>query len=549
MSSVIFKAWDFLFGRFLGKLIGIILGGSVLFILYLLISRIVSYNSDDASIILEGQAVMRGNLIMRGWYVPADNFLTIDIPLYALGLLLGFSKSSLLQIIPSLLYTLVVIAGGYLASTLLQGRQRVWSVLAFLAIVAFPSFYMVRNILIGPIHVGTILFILLGLIAYRFYYLKENKRKKLAFAGILLMTVLMIVGDPFALVLFLLPILFTEVLQRLAKKRLAWRENPMLLGILLAALLGFSIRQILEFAGLHLLLSAGFVLASPANMGGNFIDGIKGILLIFHANILSGNSFSLENIAIVINLLVVIALVYAMARWSIRYLFSTTTAEAQVVSVLIWGSIGVFTAFTLSTLGGSEGVRYLYPLLFFGGVICFAITHAFIHRYVLKFAIILALLANITIFAVNLFQAPNATQADIPLITLLKEHHWTQGLGAYWASTIVTVQSEEQIVVRPVIRCGNHVYPQYFLSDEKWYNEANLQQANFIVYRYTDKPQAFYEASVQSFGMPDYQYNAGIYTVLAWNTPLITHMQAGYSFWISYDRSVWLANNVCYNNS
>ena len=68
----------------------IIVGSSILFTSYLLISRIVIYNSDDASIILEAQSMLHGNYILRGWYMPADNFLTIEIPLYTLGCLLGF---------------------------------------------------------------------------------------------------------------------------------------------------------------------------------------------------------------------------------------------------------------------------------------------------------------------------------------------------------------------------------------------------------------------------------------------------------------------------
>jgi hypothetical protein len=42
--------------------------------------------------------MLHGNYILRGWYMPTDNFLTIEIPLYTLGRLLGFSMTSLARL-------------------------------------------------------------------------------------------------------------------------------------------------------------------------------------------------------------------------------------------------------------------------------------------------------------------------------------------------------------------------------------------------------------------------------------------------------------------
>jgi hypothetical protein len=136
---------------------------------------------------------------------------------------------------------------------------------------------------------------------------------------------------------------------------------------------------------------------------------------------------------------------------------------------------------------------------------------------------------NAAPFAVSLYQAPTAKPTETQLLVVLEEHHLTQGLGTYWVSSIVTVQSEEQVVIRQVTISNHQIHPYYFLADEKWFDVSNLQRANFIVYRDSDDPQAYYDASVRSFGIPDHQYNVGIYTVLTWNTPLLTHMQLRYS--------------------
>jgi hypothetical protein len=538
LTSVISQIWHLLSQSFYSKLIGIVLGSSLLFATYLLISRTVVYNSDDASIILEAQSMLNGNFILHGWYVPTDNFLTIEIPLYALGLLLGFSTSSLLHIIPSLLYILIVISGGYLASTLLQGKQRIWSVFAFLGIVAFPPLAMVQRLLVGPVHMGTILFTLIGLIAYRLY-LTGKKGRKVAFAILLLVITLAVIGDPFALVFFALPLILTEGLQTLVQKRRSLRENSILSGVLLAIILAFGIRELTELAGLHNLVTAGFVLTNIPGMASNFISAIKWLFVLFHANIFAENSPSLSSIPVFINALLLIALIYTAIRWSIHALFvipkksHTTAATTQILNILLWGSAGILASFTLSTLGGDSGARYLYPLFFFSGIISLPLMCSFINRHALIFVIMLALLANTITFAIALYQAPNAITPEAQLITVLEEHHLRQGIGTYWVSPIVTVQSEEQVVIRQILISSHQIHPYYFLADEAWFNRSNLQGANFIVYRESDGPQAYYDTSVRSFGMPDHQYHTGTYTILTWNTPLLTHMQPGYSFWTS----------------
>lgn len=528
-SVTVLKAWHFLFGRSPVKWMSIIVGSSILFTSYLLISRIVIYNSDDASIILEAQSMVHGNFILRGWYMPADNFLTIEIPLYTLGRLLGFSMTSLLHIIPALLYTLVVILGGYLASMLLQRDQRIWSLLAFLGIVAFPPLDEVQRLLVGPIHIGTVFFILVGLIAYK-HFLTVEKGKGTAFAIVMLVIVLTTVGDPFVLVLFVLPLILTESIQMFVTKRISFPENLVVLGALLAVILSFGIRLILVIVGVHITFAAGFIPTDIGGMINNLTYAITFVYTIFDANIFMKSSFSISNLPLLLNAIVVSTLIYAVIKWSRHSLLQAATPVTKIINVSVWSLIGLLTVFIVSTWGGVHGIRYLYPILFLGEIGCFPIIFAFVNRHVLIAATILVFVINAAPFAVSLYQAPTAKPTETQLLAVLEEHHLTQGLGTYWVSSIVTVQSEEQVVLRQVTISNHQIHPNYFLADEKWFDVSNLQGANFIVYTDSDDPQAYYDASVRSFGIPDHQYNVGKYTVLTWNTPLLTHMQSGYSF-------------------
>ncbi|HEU5383437.1 MAG TPA: hypothetical protein VFV38_49175 [Ktedonobacteraceae bacterium] len=530
MDGKSFKKLHFLLDSSISRLILVVLGSSILFASYFLISRIVIYNSDNASIVLEAQAMQHGNYLLRGWYVPTDNFLTIEIPLYALGLALGLSMTSLLHLMPALMYTLVVVSGGYLATNLLQGKQRSWLLLAFLALAAFPPLDMVQRMMIGPVHIGTVFLIFVCLIAYRHFLLAE-RGKKLSFAVLMLVLVLATVGDPFVLVLLVLPLLITEGSQAIVHKRFSWRENLLFLSVFAAVVCAFGIRGLLELAGLHNLVTAGFLLTSLPGMLSNFMYALAFLYLIFHATVFMEGSFSPAILLLFSNAVALTALLYAAVRWCLRFLLRAMTADIRVMAVMIWGALGLLAAFTLSTLGGGSGMRYLYPLLFFGGVLSFAIALPFIKRYALIAVTLLLFVTHATLFVVSLYQAPSAVPAEAQLVALLKEHHLTRGLGTYWVASMVTVQTEEQIVMRQVVVSDHQIHPYYFLADGKWFSASNLQSANFIVYKdQEDDPQACYTASVQVFGMPDRQYKVGLYTVLAWDSPLLTHIQPGYSF-------------------
>jgi hypothetical protein len=524
------------------KWIGIILLGGLLFSMYLLISRIVLYNADDASIILEAQSMLHGNVIMHGWYMPTDNFLTIDMPLYAIGLQLGFSLTALLRIVPSLLYTLVILCTGYLVSTLLPQKQRLWSWLALLGILAFPPLYMVQLLLVGPIHVGTLLFALIGLITYK-HFLSGARGKWFTLAILLVLMTLAMVGDPLVLVFLVLPLLLTECIQIVAKRRISLQENAAFFGTLLAIGISHLLLWILDLAGVHILSNISFKWATLHGIVTNLQQAIKIVYYIFNASIFTSGSFSLSSLPILLNAIVIttfgIAMVFAVI-YAIRLaivkrgknaLFQAEiTPDAKIIQISIWSSIGTVAAVIFSTLGGALGRRYLYPLLFLSEAGTFPFLFKFVNKHVIRIAIVLLLIANAIPFSISLFQAPAGVPSEIQLLATLKEHHLTHGLGSYWVSAFVTVRSNEQVVIRQVIPHNGSLQPYLFLVDGQWFNPANLQQANFIAYRKGDNISAYYNASVRTFGKPDHQYHVNGFTVLAWNTPLLTHVQPGYSF-------------------
>jgi len=111
---------------------------------------------------------------------------------------------------------------------------------------------------------------------------------------------------------------------------------------------------------------------------------------------------------------------------------------------------------------------------------------------------------------------PAAPPDGSQVASWLEAHHLRYGLGGYWQSSIVTVDTGGQVKVRALVK--NTMGPYLWLAKPAWYDPA-AQQANFIVldstrsYLYSE-PRAFI---AKRFGRPAREYNVGPYTVLVWD--------------------------------
>src|SRR5208283_1980905 len=65
--------------------------------------------SDGATVVLEGQAIAHGNILLRGWSMSLDSFWTIDALWYlVVGLLWGV-QPALIHAVPALIATAVIV--------------------------------------------------------------------------------------------------------------------------------------------------------------------------------------------------------------------------------------------------------------------------------------------------------------------------------------------------------------------------------------------------------------------------------------------------------
>ncbi len=116
---------------------------------------------------------------------------------------------------------------------------------------------------------------------------------------------------------------------------------------------------------------------------------------------------------------------------------------------------------------------------------------------------------------------PSAPPANTSLASWLEAHHLTYGLGGYWSSSSVTVDSDNRVQVRALMQFT--MKRDLWMSNVSWY-DPKLHYANFIVF---DSRPGFMQhweprALVQKyFGRPARVYHEGPYTVMVWDRNLL----------------------------
>ena len=106
------------------------------------------------------------------------------------------------------------------------------------------------------------------------------------------------------------------------------------------------------------------------------------------------------------------------------------------------------------------------------------------------------------------------------LAAWLCDHHLSYGVGGYWVSSAVTVDSGGCATVRALL--PGSMEPMRWMADDAWYDPGS-NDARFLVLG----PQSSWQPNViyQHFGRPARAYHTGPYTIMVWDNSLL---QAGW---------------------
>lgn len=493
-------------------------------------------NSDGASLVLEGRSMVRGHVLLQGWDLSLDSFWTSEVPLYALGYAVLGMNPVLLALVPAVLAALAVFVGLLVAVDGRSPSAAVAGGLVVLGVLALPTYRLSSLLVLGGAHIGAIACSLVA-----FYALRRGRwGPGVAVAAFVLAAGML--GDLISAAIGTAPIGIAAVLAMLRRRRVGAGlpaltaavgavVGSVLVRAAVVALGGFAINGVNARAGVHRMLINAMEL--PAQL----------------AQLLGGRSVArralsiprvLEDVHIVSEILLAVCLLIVLVR------LVAGVAGREPDSGL--GSHGVAAERWWHSEPGFSLVDDMLAAACFGPMVVYCVlstaTAAPFQRYLTGSVVFLAVLAGrvvargwercraatvrrgfavvgialLCLFASGTGFVMSSARPQQPaggVAGWLDARHLTSGVGAYWASNILTVVSHGTVVVRPVIADPRQNLVRYAReSDVRWYKKRHFK---FLVYPSGVPWEGVDGTTAQAtFGPATSIQKVGGFTVLVW---------------------------------
>ena len=480
-------------------------------------------NSDGATVILEGQAMSTGNLLLHHWALSLDSFWTVDAPFAMVAVVLGGVRPLLLHLVPAVIAATVVVTGSLLARQGRRGLPGIAAVVTVVALLGLPSHVLSVFFLQGPLHVGTVLWCLLAFAGLR------HGRLGWGWVAAVLLFAASALGDFQMVALGMVPALIGGVLAMLRTRR--WRGGISTVLAPVAALALAGIVRVVATAFGTFTVAPHNPIAAPSQILPNIG---RGATWGAHMLGLGGGVFGYDTAPAPLEAVHVLGVVAVVAGVAVAVVslvrgvgsghpVSVDPTESwRLDDLLLVGfvaDIGVFLA--LTTGNDATFSRYLTGAVVFGSVLAGrAVCQLFDTLGSTRMARGCGVLGlgALAVFGAGVgFNVAAAVPVapDAALGQFLEAHHLDRGIGDYWSASITTVATSGSVAVRPVVRGpADHLVRYERQSTAAWYEGQSFQ---FLVY---DTAQPWGGVSLASaratFGPVSHIYAVGAYRVLVW---------------------------------
>ena len=511
-----------------------------LFALYLRVSRTLPENSDEANILLMAWDMLHGHVLLPGWVLSDVSFYTTELPQYAVLEKVFGLRTETAHVGAAMTYTLVVLLAAMLARGRKDQADRAEGTVRMLltaGILIAPQLGAgVFILLLSVGHIGTAVPLMLAWLV-----IDRGRRRWREPVAVGLVLAWALVADPLVLVVGIVPLAAVcllragRVFHALPREvrvsvwmRAGLRASGYELALGAAAgtayVVGTVADALLRSSGAFQVNTLVYRLASPGTWAGNAWQTARGWLTLFGAE--PGGSGPQTAFAVLH--LAGVALV-TVAMWQVaRRFFGHRGLIDQVLLVAIVLNVLVYVPSTLAN-ATSLNAREFAVALPFGAVLAGRTLAARVRSVRLAagragrwttWALTGVMAGYLAGFGYAAAQAP--APPDVQRLTgWLAAHKLSYGIGGYWQSSIVTVESHYQVIIRAVRPKTLRRY--MWESKYSWYDPAP-HAATFLV---TDSAPEFggnwlpNPAAVADFGRPAQTYHVGPYMIYVWRGNLL----------------------------
>ncbi|HLJ60977.1 MAG TPA: hypothetical protein VKZ50_14730 [bacterium] len=508
-------------------------------------------NADPASNLLYAADIARGNWLLHGWTLPPDSYWFTDVLIYMVALPILGLNPVLLYVVPVAI-CLALIAALVVVSTT---GAKLGPTIPFVALlpvlpIIFPSPAMISQVLMGPFHTGTLVAALVSTLAlYHAQKMIDHALQRWLLAGFALIVLTAAgVSDPYTTIVAVVPIAVVSLARVLAAQRPVERRRSLLsLCTGAAAWLGtLGCGSLVRHLGGATIIPFGASTISYAQIGQSVSNLGRALLDLAGGNVFGqGINQNLAPAALRLTYLAAAMVATWLAlRDEMRSASTHRSPEDWLTTVLAAAAAFVFLGNVLGT--ANEDIRYRLPLLLLAGVVLARRFGALLAPWLSRQKGLAAGLgvALILVYAGPVGQylhhhpASEYNRKDVALARWLAAHGLHYGYGGYWEASLVTVESQGRVMVRPVVSTkinqpglvpsdvpssGWRISPYNWMSKNTWYSATH--PANFLVFdpssQWDRDSGVTLTIATQTFGRPSHVYQGvGQFTVLVWDGPL-----------------------------
>jgi len=508
-----------------------VLGVICAFAANLQLARTRAVNSDGASNAVQAWDMLHGNLLLHGWTLSDVSFYTTELPQYLLVEIVSGLNQDVVHVAAAMTYTLAMLLAALLAKGDSTGRQALGRVLIAVGIMLAPQLASGVNILISsPDHIGTSVPVMVA------WLILDRARPRWyvpVIAGLLLGWAE--VADMLVLYIGVVPLVAVCAIRvgravAVERKPLVSQWYELALG---AAALAGAAAAVLALHVIH--AHGGFYMPAPAAQlarnGAAVVRNLgttaQGLLLLGGADFLglrlaASTAFTMLHVVGVL-----------LAAWGTGLAAWRFLRDRDLVAQLLVAGVAVNLAvYVLSTRANVvTQTREIAAVLPFSAALAGRLLGGRVLAGRLKAArlaplLLVVLLGYLAGLARDTGQPPVAAQNQ-QLTSWLVARHLRTGLSGYWESNVVTLTSGDRVQIRTVNVSGGRLSPSTLESDAQWY-DPRRETASFVVLfpGVAGYPGFTQERAVlATFGKPARTYYVGAYTVLVWNSNLLSRLR------------------------
>jgi hypothetical protein len=494
---------------------------------YLLGRRVLTGDSDSATVVLQAQSINAGHVTLSGWRTLYDSFWTVDAPLYAVGVRLIGVTPRLMYLVPAFLGAVVVAFGAWLARGRRGGVAGLAAVATVIVLVALPNQVLAAWFLHGALHVGTVLWVLVAFTCLR------NGQWGWRWACAVGFLTAGLLGDLLTLPLGLVPAFVAGLAAMLRTRN--WRAGlPAVSAAIASGLLALTVRRLAVLVGTFAIGRAN-PRADLDQQAANLGHVPERLSWLFGMRDIPGTDSHVPSVLLSVHVVglvaVAVAVVVGLAALGsgarVGHARGRTVDDSwhldDMLTLACLGSVAVFAALAFDD--NPAFVRYLTPVVMFGAILAGRMIGRLVESLrrvslrragaAIGGAVVAAYAATSGVVAGQ----PAQPVTGVDLARFLDAHDLRDGVGSYWVASITTVASGGKVAVRPVIGDDGGTIVRYDLqSSADWYAGHAFQ---FLVYDQALPWKGVNAATaVANFGPVARTYAVGTLRVLVWSHPI-----------------------------